>query len=198
MHRLVVNQVVDAAIPPSKPTTQPPQTTPHRRTTLPMPTNSTDFMQHGTTTTTVGGVAWLPHVTEPSTVSRYASGIRITGDRAMVLPINAPAAIGGDGYGLRTFEICVDVFGRSYVSSVSVYRTNSAASNVSIFSDSTDRTTDGCYAYTVDKSLEKGGAIHLVLADGGTIRIGGTSFTWTQGADTLAATGEPGGAEDGQ
>ncbi len=132
----------------------------------------------GTVVTTVGPETCLPHYYSPTTVERYISGVEVSGNGAMVLGVNAPASIDGVAYGLSTIEICFDVTAPGYLDSISIYRTDSATSQPKIFYNDTNRTTDGCYTYTVNQSTGKGAGALLVFAGGGTIRIEGATFTW--------------------
>lgn len=159
--------------------------------------DSSAFMAYGTIVTTVGGVAWLPHSSAPSSIERAISNVRVSGDGAMVLGVNAPASFDGVEYGLESIEICVDVSSPGYLNEVAVFRTDSATETPQILDDSTDRTVDGCYVYPVGKSVAKGAGIFLDLSGGGDVRIEGTTLTWTRDAFVASATGSSGGTENG-
>jgi hypothetical protein len=127
----------------------------------------------GTVITTVGGAAWLPHHQSPTTVTRYVTGVSVSGDGSMVLGVNAPTSFNGIEYGLESIEICVYMVPPGYLDRVEIYNSSSM-----IFADERDQTTDGCYTYPVGEYLGKGGGVYLLLNGGGEVRIQGTTFTW--------------------
>ncbi len=159
--------------------------------------DSTAFMQHGTIVTTAGGAAWLPYLSAPSTITRVISAVAVSGDGSMVLGVNAPASFDGVEYGLESIEVCVDVTSPGYLDLVKMYRTDEATAASAIMDDTTNRTTDGCYVYPVGKSLARGAGIYLVLSGGGTVRIEGTTLTWTRDAFVTSASGSSGSGENG-
>jgi len=159
--------------------------------------DSSAFMEYGTIVTTVGGVAWLPSNSPPSSVDRFTSGVRVSGNGSMVLGVNAPASFDGVEYGLESIEICVDVSSPGFLDRVSMFRTDSATVWPKILDDDTDRTLDGCYVYPVGMSVAKGAGIRLELSGGGLVRIEGTTLTWTRDAFIASATGSGGGTENG-
>jgi len=195
MHRLAINKVVDAAT----------AVTADSATTAANADNadkldgkdSAAFIEHGTIETTVGGVAWLPHDSAPTSIDRFVSGVRVSGDGDMVVGVNAPASFNGVEYGLESIELCVDVSSGGFVTLVEMYRTDTATETPQILSDATDRTTDGCYLYPVGKSVAKGAGIYMVLSGGGTVRIEGTTLTWTRDAFVQSAAGAGGSGANG-
>jgi hypothetical protein len=167
MHRLAVNEVVDAG-------------------TLEGHAAS-DFMQQGTIVMTTGGTAWLAHTLPPTTIGRNVIDTTVSGDGRMVLPLTGPASVNGVEYGLESFEFCLQKFsGAAYVTRLSVTAANSTGGSATVMDDPTDRDTPGCYTYDVGSAAGQGMAI-IAQMDGGsgdTIRLGSVTTTWTTDAAT--------------
>ena len=79
-----------------------------------------------------------------------------------------------------------------------MFRSDGAITSSLILSDPPDRTTSGCYVYQVDTSVGRGAGILLGFAGGSTIRIEGTTLTWTTDAFvTSALTSSTTATQDG-
>lgn len=143
-----------------------------------------------TIVTNASGISWFPHNTGPTTVSRYVSFLRVSGDGGMVLGVNAPTSIDNVEYGLASFELCIDVASSGYLNTITMYRTESDLSSPLIFFDNTDRTTDGCYTYTVNEKTNYGVGIYIQFAGGGTVQIEGARFTWKK-SETMSPSPMP-------
>jgi hypothetical protein len=148
----------------------------------------TAFIEHGTLVTTKGGTAWQPHALAPTTFSRNVVDTTASGDGKAIMALSAPTTIGGVEYGLATVEMCIQVFGSgALVTDVFVSRQNADGSATTILTDTTDRTSTGCYTYTLDAKAGMGIGF-LATTSGGaakTVRLGSVRATWT----TAAASG---------
>ncbi len=147
--------------------------------------NSSAFVQHGTIVTTVGGVAWLPYWAGPTSVTRSASHVEVTADGSMVLAIDAPVSFDGVEYGLGSIEVCLKMSssGSPKLDSIGVYANDSNLNGTVLMFDTTDRTETDCYTYKVGRSLVQGGSAKMDFDGGGSVRIKGTTFTWTRSAN---------------
>lgn len=144
-----------------------------------------DLVQHGTIETTMGGTAWLPHGTAPTTVSRTSITTSVSGNGMMVISLDGPASIGGVDYGLESVEMCLQRYGGSaVVNLVTAQRQNDDGTSTTVLSDNTERSATGCYTYTVGSPAGIGISLLARTAGpaGNNIRLGAVKATWTTDA----------------
>jgi hypothetical protein len=129
----------------------------------------------------------------PSTFDNFSTGTRVSAGYAQ-LDLVGPMMLAGEEYGLDSIEYCIRTLSAGgYMDQVEL---GSSTGEGVVTTDTTDRTTAGCY--TVDAGLPAGGyGAAFRVAGGGTLLIGQVTSTWkpigeieTATAGNVAPSGE--------
>jgi hypothetical protein len=133
--------------------------------------DSSAFLKTGTIVTSIDGSGWLAHNTSPTTVQRFLTNTRFSGDGVALLPLVAPSQVSGVSYGLASLQICYATSGGGFIDQLNVYRTNSAAVPTAAYVDNTNRTTSGCYSVAPNAAAQEGMGLALILGGGAAARV---------------------------
>lgn len=144
--------------------------------------DSSGFLKVGTIVTSVLGTASLEHFDPPTTVTRTASYVHVSGDGSMVLPLPAAAAVSGVTYRLASLQVCIgEVAGGGYITYLAIERSASNGSVATAFEDLTDRTSVGCFSITPNVGVGQGLGIYIDTQGGAgaAIALGAVQATWS-------------------
>lgn len=144
---------------------------------------------------TYGGVGFLPYLGGPSTMSRYISGMDISGDGAVVLPIPGPHAVGDTEYGLESVTLCYETSGAAQISTIYMYASSLTGSYVDapqIYFDGSTRTGAACDVLTVNAAVDNAVGLYVFAGNGDSVRLEGVVTTWVDASlGTLTGTHAP-------
>lgn len=130
---------------------------------------------------TQSGLDWQAYASDPTAIDRRITRTFATASGRLVMGLQGPASLGGVDYRLSSVTWCLySMASGSKIDYVEVWADPPASS---VASDSTDRTTAGCYTIAVP-AVEPGSAysMDLVSSGGGSFGLATVTTTWVPAA----------------